>query len=186
MFPDLFDGEGLEAEHLLQLQQLREQSDLNAHLSSINSTLGDLAQESARVQTLPQCPWCGGRLDGRFEVCRHCSREIRWVEWFPCKPGEETDLRRKVDERSRAIEDSYRTKAANAAYQRQIDFERLRNARARNTYLMSVIVGLSGLLTVFFAAPSIVSWIAIFLSALWFAIHLVIFHFPPPPKSGSA
>lgn len=48
--------------------------------------------EEARIRELPQCPICGGRLEGQFRKCRHCTSDLSWIGRFPCEPGKELEL----------------------------------------------------------------------------------------------
>ena len=38
-----------------------------------------LLEEAARAEReRPQCPHCGGKLNGKFDICEHCGRELHW------------------------------------------------------------------------------------------------------------
>lgn len=86
---NLFDGKGVEFEHLQSF-----------HGALQRQKLVDAAQaeqaERARIAALPQCPCCGGRLTGQFELCMHCRSRISWVQGVPCKPGEEEVVRTRI------------------------------------------------------------------------------------------
>lgn len=57
------------------------------------------AQEAEdRKHALPQCPWCGGRLEGKFPKCMHCASDLVWVEGTPCQPSQEATVREKLKE----------------------------------------------------------------------------------------
>ena len=49
----------------------------------------DANQQQEVSLQLPQCPYCGGRLEGQFELCMHCHNPLGWVGGVPCKPGDE-------------------------------------------------------------------------------------------------
>jgi hypothetical protein len=36
---------------------------------------------------LPQCPYCGGRLEGQFPLCMHCQSVLSWVDGVPWRCG---------------------------------------------------------------------------------------------------
>ena len=57
-------------------------------------------------QNIPKnrkCPWCGGALQWRNSKCQHCSSDVSWVDGFPCKPQEEENRRRILDEKVRQV-----------------------------------------------------------------------------------
>jgi len=71
--------------------------------------LRQLAQLRAKEQAseehqrkLPQCPACGGRLEGQFQKCMRCATDLAWVEGVPCEPGQAVKLRQSLQERRRA------------------------------------------------------------------------------------
>jgi hypothetical protein len=55
-----------------------------------------------RQRNLPQCPACGGRLEGHFSKCMHCASDLVWVAGSPCEPAHAAELREKL-EREREI-----------------------------------------------------------------------------------
>lgn len=73
-------------------------------------------EELARLAQLPQCPWCGGRIEGMFPKCMHCTSDLVWVENIPCQPAKEADLRRRLaDERAQAVAENARQHARKRA-----------------------------------------------------------------------
>ncbi len=58
--------------------------------------------EESRIGALPQCPICGGRLEGQFRKCKHCSSDLSWVEGVPCEPGKELELQERLNQKRRA------------------------------------------------------------------------------------
>jgi hypothetical protein len=65
---DLFDGQGVEFHHLQRMQQVNAQNKTN-----------QILQAAAQAEALkPQCPHCGGRLPGRFDLCANCNRPLYW------------------------------------------------------------------------------------------------------------
>lgn len=65
---DLFDGQGVEFHHLQRMQQVNAQNKTN-----------QLLQAAAQAEALkPQCPHCGGRVPGRFDLCANCNRQLFW------------------------------------------------------------------------------------------------------------
>lgn len=44
--------------------------------------------KSDRENALPQCPACGGRLEGVFPKCRHCASDITWITTCPFGCGQ--------------------------------------------------------------------------------------------------
>jgi hypothetical protein len=59
----------------------------------IAALLREQNERESDKQKLPRCPYCGGRLEGEFEICIHCKNNLSWVEGHPCKPGNEYILR---------------------------------------------------------------------------------------------
>jgi len=65
---DLFDGQGVELHHLQRMLQVNAQNKTN-----------QLLQAAAQAEALkPQCPHCGGRVPGRFDLCANCNRQLFW------------------------------------------------------------------------------------------------------------
>ena len=54
--------------------------------------------EESRIKRLPQCPACGGRLEGQFRKCMHCTSELSWVEGIPCELGKEHEVHERLRE----------------------------------------------------------------------------------------
>ncbi len=67
-----------------------------AQLKAIQQELRALRTELTAARNrqvkLPQCPACGGRLEGHFRKCMHCASDIAWVEGVPCEPGKEPEV----------------------------------------------------------------------------------------------
>lgn len=90
---DLFDGKGFDFHHFQRMQQLHEQK-------KTNRLLQEAAEEESRQ---PQCPHCGGRLPGRFDVCVNCNRELHWGrEHNPYKSS--NDLHKAIAAEKRQLE----------------------------------------------------------------------------------
>ena len=108
---DPIDGEPLR-DFLGQLQnanarsaQQRSQQATNSKLDHIAFLLAQQQAEQARQLALPPCPYCHGKLEGTPELCRHCRSNLSWVEGYPCKPGTEGELKKKIDETRRLLEE---------------------------------------------------------------------------------
>lgn len=108
---DPIDGEPLR-DFLGQLQnanarsaQQRSQQATNSKLDQIAFLLAQQQAEQARQLALPPCPYCHGKLEGTPELCRHCRSNLSWVEGYPCKPGMERELKKKIDETRRLLEE---------------------------------------------------------------------------------
>jgi len=108
---DPIDGEPLR-DFLGQLQnanarsaQQRSQQATNSKLDQIAFLLAQQQAEQARQLALPPCPYCYGKLEGTPELCRHCRSNLSWVEGYPCKPGTERELKKKIDETRRLLEE---------------------------------------------------------------------------------
>lgn len=67
-------------------------------LGDIKSELRKLRQIEEGKEKLPQCPACGGRLEGAFRKCSHCSMDLSWVKGRPCEVGQEAKLEAKIRE----------------------------------------------------------------------------------------
>ena len=111
---DPIDGEPLR-DFLGQLQnanarsaQQRSQQATNSKLDQIAFLLAQQQAEQARQVALPPCPYCYGKLEGTPELCRHCRSNLSWVEGYPCKPGTERELKKKIDETRRLIDETQR------------------------------------------------------------------------------
>lgn len=73
--------------------------------AKIDAERRERKQEQKRLNSRPQCPYCGNRLEGQFELCNACSKPIIWVHGKVGKPGTEAILKaewQKEQERSRA------------------------------------------------------------------------------------
>jgi hypothetical protein len=80
----------LGAAHGLQARELSKQE--QAKLDNIRAELRAIRSEQERQKRLPQCPVCGGRLEGQFRKCMHCTSDLVWLEGLPCEPGKEDVL----------------------------------------------------------------------------------------------
>ena len=108
---DPIDGEPLR-DFLGQLQnanarsaQQRSQQATNSKLDHIAFLLAQQQAEQARQLALPPCPYCHGKLEGTPELCRHCRSNLSWVEGYPCKPGMERELKKKIYETRRLLDE---------------------------------------------------------------------------------
>lgn len=79
-------------------QQAQESAQQARKLDSIRGELQQLRLKQEREQGLPQCPACGGRLEGEFRKCKHCTSDLVWVEGHPCEPGQEAKLLEKLEQ----------------------------------------------------------------------------------------
>lgn len=75
----LFDGEGIEAEHLLLGGALLGQAATNKKLNDIKKELQKKPKQG------PPCPHCGGKLPGdaqskQYSTCCHCGSSIYWFD----------------------------------------------------------------------------------------------------------
>lgn len=84
----LFDGEGIEYEHLqraLAAQQrqrlLEEQRRLARDQQNLTSTPGGTV---APIDPRLQCPACGGPLPGQFRKCMYCQCNLVWAAICKC------------------------------------------------------------------------------------------------------
>jgi len=83
---DLFDGKGLELEHVQRLQAARQREEM----------LKKLGRKPVQSPRGPQCPVCGGKLAGQFRKCQHCASDLAWVQGRPCEPGQEQKLEQEL------------------------------------------------------------------------------------------
>jgi hypothetical protein len=65
----------------------------NKELQEISSRLAKTEKEE---NSLPQCPYCGGRIPVGFAKCKNCASDLIWFHGFPGKVGEEIYLQRRV------------------------------------------------------------------------------------------
>jgi hypothetical protein len=86
-----------------------------------------LRKSQKRNASLPQCPICGGRLEGQFRKCMHCQSDLAWVEGMPCEPGKEEETRQlRLEEKARRQEGTRQFKAAEK-------FRRIRDGSANRS-----------------------------------------------------
>lgn len=51
----------------------------NAELLKVQNQTNKLLDEAARAEReKPQCPHCGGKLNGKFDICQHCRQELHY------------------------------------------------------------------------------------------------------------
>lgn len=43
------------------------------------------------------CPYCGGELEGQYELCKHCRSPLSYVDGIPCKPGLENSIKEDIE-----------------------------------------------------------------------------------------
>lgn len=96
---DLFDGQGVEFHHLQRMNQLRAANETNRLLKEARDA----------EQRLPKCPHCGGAIPGRYDVCKHCRREIHWG---PSGPFSSADEAARDVARNKAQAEAQRREAA--------------------------------------------------------------------------
>ena len=76
-------------------------------LESIRNETAGLRQAATedehRQKSLPQCPACGGRLDGEFRKCKHCASDLVWIDGHVCEPGQEEALRQRLAAEEEAL-----------------------------------------------------------------------------------
>jgi hypothetical protein len=70
--------------HLEQRGQIRDQ--LRAQLEEARAQHKEAVNRERERQQRPQCPVCGGRLEGQFRKCMHCQSNLEWVEGIPYEP----------------------------------------------------------------------------------------------------
>lgn len=98
-------------------------------LASISKALAEQNRRESKRESLPQCPICGGRLEGTFRKCPHCREDLAWVDNIPCEPGQEDSLRERLaeadEEREREAEWRRQQKRQDREYEK-LQEERLR------------------------------------------------------------
>jgi hypothetical protein len=122
----LFDGKGIEFEHIQRLQQLGAQN-------KTNRLLEEQARAAEAEKKLPQCPHCGGRLPGRFNLCKNCGETVHWGH-----PNTRDPFRTSADaENNRtSVERKLREEAeAQAQHQASVEAE-LREIRDRQGFVV--------------------------------------------------
>ncbi len=137
------------------LHQLEATAKTNAHLKRI-------ADAEARRLSLPQCPWCGGRLEGQFELCSHCKSKIAWARTIPCKPGTEAAVLEKL-----RAEDKVKATYANAqrlGEQRQAFVEK---KTVIDKYIEAALKGAAILLVMPALAASAAGLVSIGIQPFW-------------------
>ena len=100
------------------------QRQTNDKLGEIAALLKQQQAEAARIAALLPCPYCGGKIDGQYELCRHCKNKLSYVEGIPCKPGQEQKLKTAL-RNHRIEEENKKEKLLHEKYMRQkLAFER--------------------------------------------------------------
>lgn len=59
------------------------------------SGIKNIPTESKRDSKL--CPYCGGELEGQYELCKYCRSPLSYVEGIPCKPGLESSIKEDIE-----------------------------------------------------------------------------------------
>jgi len=109
-FFDPVEGEPLRdiLGHLQNANIRQGQQETNQKLHKVASLLEEQQAEARRLAVLPSCPFCGGKIDGQYELCMHCRSSLSWVDGLPCKPGQEDDFRFALEKRrARIAYDNY-------------------------------------------------------------------------------
>jgi hypothetical protein len=148
----LFDGKGFEFEHLQRLQQLGAQN-------KTNQLLQEQARAAEAEKKLPQCPHCGGRLPGRFNLCKNCGETVHWGH-----PNTRDPFRRSADaENNRAsVERKLREEAeAQAQHQASVEAE-LREIRDRQGFVVRLQTEYPAI-----AGLGVLASIAVFANEAW-------------------
>jgi len=101
---DLFDGEGVEFEHLQRLQAAGQRQEMQEQLSSIEKELAEQQQEARRRKRLPKCPACGVRLEGQYRKCHNCKADLVWISGLPCEPADVPRVKKQLAERHKKAE----------------------------------------------------------------------------------
>lgn len=87
----LFDGKGIEFEHLQEMLAATQRQKLVDQVAHLRSELS----HDKNIPRNRQCPICGGRLTGEFQKCPNCSSSLSWVDTalgkMPCQPGKEAE-----------------------------------------------------------------------------------------------
>lgn len=86
------------ARQLEEVRRLREATQRSERRAKRSEQRAKQEQEAeqARLEAMPQCPFCGGRLEGRFPKCKHCASELSWVGGNACEPGKEDEMRTRL------------------------------------------------------------------------------------------
>ncbi|MDY0170701.1 MAG: hypothetical protein RBS80_29435 [Thermoguttaceae bacterium] len=114
-------------------------AELKAIQQELRALTTALTAAEDRKGKLPQCPVCGGRLEGQFRKCMHCACDLAWVQGQPCEPGKEPELvamlekRQEANRREAEQREAERKKVANQAAEarRQAEERRAADLKAR-------------------------------------------------------
>jgi hypothetical protein len=79
-------------EDLGNLNMMRAQQEAARSADRAANELAAMRAEQAREMALPQCPYCGGRIQPNFSLCQHCRNELGWVRGVACIPGTEQEV----------------------------------------------------------------------------------------------
>lgn len=94
-------------------QKLNEsQEKTNNKLDEIASLLKKQEEQQRKNQKLPKCPYCGGLIDGTYDICRHCRSKLGYVGGNVCKIEEIEELQLKYDEAVRIAEEDLKKREA--------------------------------------------------------------------------
>lgn len=77
--------------------------DANKKLEDVANLLKQQQSEQKRLNSLPQCPYCGGKLEGKYEICRNCGNRLGYVNGKACKFEE-------IEEKTQRLADARRAK----------------------------------------------------------------------------
>ena len=125
-----------ERERLTDVAGILQRQEQIARLQGIQREVSALRQDQADANNKPQCPVCGGRLNGGFRKCKHCATDLIWLDGVPGEPEKEDELRAKVSEKMRV--ENERRQLAEAQLQRQ---EQATRVQAQDQAAMVKIVG---------------------------------------------
>jgi DNA-directed RNA polymerase subunit RPC12/RpoP len=84
--------------------------------------------EQQRINSLPQCPYCGSRLEGQFEICNACTSPLIWVHGKVGKPDQKAVLEKGWQE-EQARKKIAEQKEAKLQRSRQAELEMLKRSR---------------------------------------------------------
>jgi hypothetical protein len=65
------------------------------------------------------CPYCGGELEGQYELCKHCRSPLSYVEGVPCKPGLESSIKEDIE---RAAKEHYESQKLTFSTRDGVDY----------------------------------------------------------------
>lgn len=136
-------------------QSSRSAEEIKKEIKRLNAKIDaerrERKQEQERLNSRPQCPYCGNRLEGQFELCNACSKPIIWVHGQVGKPGTEAILEaewQKEQERKRVNAEQQRVhriaQAKAARHQRaKVELDTLREAVSNEGFNTWLGIGLT-------------------------------------------